>query len=104
MCRLSVELAKTTLPKKISKLLIKLFSEKSVASLKLEDLVSKLDNLSKRLLIYYIEKQGETISKLIRAGMETPNWLNMSQPNQVRTVSFFYARVVDIPLDDYSYC
>ncbi len=49
-----------------------------------EEIQGMVDEAKQNLIAYYIELQGASLSKLIRTGIETPNWLNMEVPKEVR--------------------
>jgi len=43
-----------------------------------------LQQLSKQFILYYIEKQGLTLSELVKLGIETPQWSRYDVPREVR--------------------
>src|SRR5690606_12162555 len=98
LARWCLELSKSTIPK-LNKLLSKLISVKISGQMNTEDLCDRVEKLAKRLLVYYIEKQGDSLSLMIRAGIETKNWLNIPQPRDVRDVCHFFK--IFINLDEY---
>jgi len=45
-----------------------------------------LTEVSKSLVLYYIETQGQDLSKLVATGIRTPDWLNVGVPHTVRAM------------------
>ncbi|KAL9643292.1 hypothetical protein ABK040_014748 [Willaertia magna] len=52
----------------------------------IENIEIRIRECSTHLIVYYIEVQGKNVSKLIRTGMETHNWLDTDVPRDVRHV------------------
>jgi len=58
--------------------------QKTENKIDVPNLERELGILTKRLLSYYVRSQGQKISQMIRKGIETPNWLKVKEPRDVR--------------------
>lgn len=69
-----------------------------------ETVEEMLVDIAKKLILFYIETQGQQLSKLVYAGIKTANWMNSGVPHTVRDVSIacmFSLAYID---DNYNCC
>lgn len=48
---------------------------------------NRMDSLSYRFILYYIEKQGYILSEHVKIGINTPNWRKYDVPREVREMA-----------------
>ncbi len=51
-----------------------------------EKVEEMLVDIAKKLILYYIEAQGQQLSKLVYAGIKTANWMNANGTHTVGDV------------------
>lgn len=59
-------------------------------SLNSDQLHFELEEVSKNLLLVYMENCGKNLSKLVKIAMETTDWLNVKVPGTVRSVCYLF--------------